>query len=77
MITRYYVRQMQDGNKYIGCYDVEHGTGRYDGYNALLKRTNTFSVVVEEILDSIVLDRECRSDVHYINNALLGNTSDS
>lgn len=67
MMTRFYVRQIKYNTQIIGCYDVEHTTGRHDAYNALLKITNNEFTVVVEILDSIVLERECKSDKPYVN----------
>ena len=58
MLTRFYVREVKYGTRSIGCYDVEHGTGRHDAYNALLIITNNEFTLVLEVLDSIILEQD-------------------
>lgn len=55
MITRYYVRQLKDGVKSIGCYDVEHTTVEYSGLNAALQTVADRGYHVIEFLGAIVL----------------------
>ena len=75
MLTRYYVRQMKYNTQVIGCYDLEHGTGRHDAYNALLKVTNDEATVVIEVLDSITLsEEEGETDKAFIHPFLRGAT---